>query len=130
MLMVLYSCNSISQSGYLCIPDLATGFAYQKNIDKWVTTKFNVSGEKYLLTKNNKGIWEWRNFGEKSPGIYCEEDFNEYGYISCSGFSQISFNNKNLRFLKIYKIGYVNKGIAGKEGEDTPSMEIGTCTPL
>ncbi len=42
----------------------------------------------------------------------------------------LTFNNKTLRFLLTYPIGYVNVGIAGVEGDDTPNMTIGKCSPL
>ncbi len=57
-------------------------------------------------------------------------EFNDSGYLNCSGFYALSFNKKNLRFLLTYRVGYVNAGIAGVEGDDTPSMTIGKCSPM
>ena len=132
LITLLISTNSslaLSQTSYLCIPDLSTGFAYRKNLDKWTTTTFDVSKDKYLLSKSSKGEWQWKNFG-KEGSLTCDGEINEYGYLNCNGSEQISFNKKNLRFMLIYKVGYLNKGILGNEGEDTPRMDIGTCSPL
>lgn len=132
LVTLLISTNSslaLSQTSYLCIPDLSTGFVYRKNLDKWATTTFDVSKNKYLLSKSSNGLWQWKNFG-KELSINCKGEIDEYGYLICNGMEQITFNKKSLRFIKIYKVGYVNKGIVGNEGEDTPSMDIGTCSPL
>jgi NAD-dependent DNA ligase len=91
--------------------------------------EWNVSKDKYLLSKSSKGEWQWKNFG-KEGSLTCDGEINEYGYLNCNGSEQISFNKKNLRFMLIYKVGYLNKGILGNEGEDTPRMDIGTCSPL
>ena len=127
---LFFSTAVFSQNSYLCIPDLATGFSYQKNIDKWNISTFDVAKNKYILTKSNTNKWEWKIFGEKYTNVNCDDAFNEHGYLNCNGFEQIQFNKKNLRFIKIYRLGYVNKGIVGIEGEDTPNMEIGKCSPL
>lgn len=127
---LFYSAAVLSQNSYLCIPDLATGFSYQKNLDKWKISTFDVAKNKYILTKSNTNKWEWKIFGEEYSNVNCDNTFSEHGYLNCNGFEQIQFNKKNLRFMKIYRIGYVNKGIGGIEGEDTPNMEIGKCSPL
>lgn len=132
LITLLISTNSslaLSQTSYLCIPDLSTGFVYRKNLDKWTTTTFDVSKDKYLLSKSSNGMWQWKNFG-KENSIECDGEFSKNGYLNCNKFEQVTFNKRNLRFIKVYNVGYVNKGIIGNEGEDTPSMEIGTCSPL
>lgn len=122
------SFNSSAQSGYVCLADSSTGFAFNSNTKTWNPTSFNVKDSKYLLSLNN-GKWEWKRFGEKY-GIPCSSNFNEKGYLRCDSIEEVSFNKVNLRYLLVYPIGYVNGGIAGKEGADTPSMEIGKCSPM
>ena len=127
---IVFTTQAISQSSYLCIPDLSTGFSYQKSTNKWISTDFNIQGTKYILSKKNDGIWEWKDFGQKDSLIRCPDGFNESGYINCISLHRIQFNRTNLRFQLIYPIGYTNKDIIGKEGEDTPHMQIGKCSPL
>lgn len=124
----IYSINAFSQSGYVCIAELATGFAFNNSTKTWNTSNFNVKESKYLLSFKN-GRWEWKKFGE-SYSTNCSKDFNEHGYLNCNDLEDISFNKRNLRYMRIYPIGYVSGGIVGKEGGDTPAMEIGKCSPM
>jgi len=116
-------------TGYICIPDASTGFAFNKSTKNWHSTNFNVDNEKYLLSVRD-GLWSWKTLGEDDFGIPCS-DFNEYGYMNCTLLTEITFNRTNLRFMAIYRIGYVSAGIAeGTEGSDTPHISIGKCSPL
>lgn len=127
-LLSLFPLSVIAQTGYVCIADKAVGFSFDAYSKSWNHANFKVSDSKFVLSKNNAN-WQWKKMGESYP-ISCGE-FNEYGYIRCdSGFTQVSFNKKNLRYMKSYLVGYVNAGIAGKEGEDTPLLEIGKCSPI
>ena len=124
----MFSMNAYSQSGYVCIADLASGFSFNSSTKTWNTTTFNVKESKYLLSLKN-GRWEWKKFGD-NRAINCSKEFNEYGYLHCEDIEDITFNRKNLRYMRIYPVGYVSGGILGKEGSDTPVMEIGKCTSM
>jgi hypothetical protein len=128
LLIFLFSTNAIAQTGYVCIADKAAGFSFDTYSKTWNNANFKVSDSKYVLSKSG-GSWQWKKMGESYPSS-CGE-FSEYGYLKCdNGFTQVSFNKKNLRYMKSYLVGYVNGGIAGKEGEDTPNIEIGKCSPI
>lgn len=115
-------------TSYLCIAEKGSGFKFNTSNQTWEHARFNVSESKYILSKS-QGVWTWKRVGQKH-GITCSENFNESGYMHCTSFDQVTMNRKTLRFLLVYPVGYVNVGIAGKEGEDTPSMEIGKCSSL
>lgn len=116
--------------GYICIPDKATGFKFNKADKSWNSTTFNVRNDKYVLS-NSGGKWKWKPIGEKDYDLSKCSDFNEYGYMNCDSLGvQVTFNRKNLRYQSIYSVGYVSAGIAGAEGGDTPYIEIGRCSPI
>lgn len=131
--------GAFAGESYLCIADMATGFSYNKTIDKWEIAKFNVDDSKYVVSKSNlKGyVWEIKKIGDSEPISWCKEDINDGGYLHCEGFEYFKMNIRNLRFMSVYMIGYINDNIKEnngsfifKEGGNTPSMQIGKCSPL
>jgi hypothetical protein len=59
------------------------------------------------------------------PHIFCKEGFTE-NILSCSGVgSELTFNKNNGRYMHIHATGYVED-----EKDDTPRIDIGTCSPL
>jgi hypothetical protein len=120
------------QSTFLCISDAATGFHFASG--KWESARFNA-GQKYIVRPAKEdelkawGQWVVVPFDEASPMAGCKE-FNQYGWLTgCDGLQQFRFNRETLRFVTAYLIGYVRTE-PGKENENTPSMEIGKCSPL
>ena len=64
---------------------------------------------------------------------YCDKGFNEAGLLFCSGLGEeFHFNRTTLRFVHYFPFGHIEgpNSFFGKEGEATPYMEIGTCTPI
>ncbi len=130
LLLGMFYLSSVYAEGYICIPDKATGFKFNKTDKSWYSTTFNVKNDKYILT-NSSGKWKWKVVGEKDYDFGKCGDFSEYGYINCDILgTQITFNRKNLRYQSIYTVGYVSAGIAGTEGGDTPYIEIGRCSTM
>ena len=125
-----FSLSAIGQTSYLCISDLSVGFSFNKGSQSWERANFNVKNEKFMLSINSSGEWRWKEFGKEGTGVFCGKQFSEHGYLRCESFTQVSFNRKNLRFQSYYPVGYVNKGIVGNEGGDTPAITIGTCSPI
>jgi hypothetical protein len=113
---------------WLCISDQATGFTFESG--KWRPTNFKA-GDRYIIRRSKlKGVaWEVQNFGSKDiwPVATCDEDFNSYKFLFCHGFYEFKFNAASNRFLKAYLLGYYTNT---REGEDTPSIEIGTCSEI
>lgn len=121
---------AVAADAYVCIPEKSTGFTFSKANHQWDVARFAVESKKYFV-KNNKGSWQWLESedSDRSP-VRCA-DFNQYDSLVCTGFYEITFNRKSLRFQKVYGDGYVNNPeVIGtdKEGAATPYMEIGTCS--
>ena len=133
--------TTIASAGdsYLCVANMATGFAYNKTLDKWDVANFNVDDKKYVVTRSKREnfAWEVKQIGRNIPVSWCKKDINEVGLLHCEGFQYFKMNINNLRFMSVYMVGYIhynikddNGNIMFKEGENTPSMEIGKCSPL
>jgi hypothetical protein len=121
---------------YLCVSDMVTGFAFNKETKQWEIARFKAN-EKFVVTrsKGSMFVWEVRRTGLNAPVSYCQEDFTASGYLICKGFDSFFMNRKTLRFLTIYTMGYWDdvfdeKTEIFKEGANTPNMKIGKCTPL
>ncbi len=117
---------------FLCIADMATGFIYEN--DKWNIAKFAVSDSRYIVRRPNSddrhsdAAWVWGRFGKKSFTKWCEKEINEYGNLFCAGIMEELWINVNtLRYQRVYTFGYVQ---GGDSSNDTPFIEIGTCSAL
>ena len=128
--LAVFGHAAAAADSYLCIPEKSTGFTFNKGNRQWDMARFAVEGKKYSV-KNEKGSWQWLESedSDRSP-VRCS-DFNNYDSLSCTGFYEIVFNRKSLRFQKIYGEGYVTSPETigtDKEGAATPYLEIGTCS--
>lgn len=131
--------RAFGADSYLCVTDLLTGFSFDKGAKQWREANFNAR-EKFIISKADKEkyAWEVKVVGESAPYIFCENDFNDYGVLYCEGsYHEIRFNNTNLRFLFFHSVGYWNDGDAfrrlfpdSKEGDNTPAIGIGKCSPI
>ena len=108
---------------WICLTERATGFAW--NGQRWDQTSFDTSKMRYVISRDPAEDNAYtvktvsRNYGTRCDGP------TEYGFISCPFFGEFKFNTKTLRFLSTYTAGYLD----GKENNDnTPAIEIGTCT--
>lgn len=121
---------------YLCTADSATGFAFNKSSNSWEQRTFKASA-KYIISKPEDGTTAFvvREIGNSSPVAKCDNDFNKYGYLFCSGLgTDFRFNKDNGRYLSAYLLGYYNvlQGDIQKTDatSDTPYVEIGKCSPF
>lgn len=126
---------------YLCVADKATGFDFNKTRNEWVQANFRPTN-KYVLARSKQPnfAWEVKDFGQTVSSAECRNSFNEVGNLFCSGLggSDFRFNRNSLRYMKVYLIGYWNDGNPADrasvqlfaEGDNTPSIEIGKCSPL
>jgi len=113
-----------AQDAYLCIPKSATGYSYIQVTNSWEMTSFSVGNDKYLL-KNKSKSWNWDRFGESNSFSTCKEIGSQ---ISCARLGgDVIFDKKTLRYLRTYIAGYVD-GV--NNNNNTPLIEIGTCSPL
>ena len=120
----------MSQSTYLCIPTAMTGFKFNKSTKKWYQTQFDAEGRKFTLSKSTDGEWKWRNLAYENVFTKCS-NFNDSGSLFCNNIYDVVFNKKNMRYQLYYPFGYINGGLDNsKEGEDSPAIEIGKCSPI
>lgn len=134
VLALLVPVMASATTSYLCVADKATGFIFNRASGNWDTTTFNPRG-KYLLSARTEkespsSKWLVREVGDTFPSYFCLGDFSEAGQIYCRGFGEFRFSREAGRFLVTYTQGYVVGKVNGKEAEDTPSMEIGKCSPI
>jgi hypothetical protein len=130
----LYFCSVSAQDAYICMPNGATGFAFNQSQKRWTQSNFRVTDEKKILKRIN-GLWQWEKFGEKFGSSTCggddfnkAGDFNSAGFIFCSlAGGHLRMSRNSLRYVETYELGFTN----GKdEAGNTPFIEIGFCTPL
>lgn len=127
LLCCLLTTIAYAGDSYLCVADMATGFSYNKALDKWETANFNVEESKYVVSKSKDKYWQVKQIGKSdySSSYYCNGGFSEYGFLSCSGLlGSFNMNRINLRYIRIFSMGYYNNT------KDTPFIEIGKCSPL
>ena len=104
----------------------------------WRTTEF-TSGEQYIISQQDD-TWVITKVGNNFPSARCG-GFSEYGFLlNCGsgvGFNTTRletdyvFNRNTLRFMEIYKLGYViNEGAEDLQAENTPFMSISKCAPF
>jgi hypothetical protein len=117
-------------SGFLCVPDYATG--YSRESGDWRPVQFDVTGKRYLfILKNDQ--WFWTEFGkepnERSDRCSAPDDG---GFSECkSREGQVVLNKNTLRFQVVQKFGYVIGDLTmEKVAKFTPFYEIGKCSPL
>ena|SRR2546428_7464817 len=117
-------------SGFVCIPDYATGYSIGRS-NKWRPIQFDVKGKRYLL-RNRSGSWFWTEFGEEPHNKDLCSAFNERGFTECKNREdEVLFNRNTLRFQVVRSHGYVVDDAAiDKQDPSTPFYEIGTCSPL
>ncbi len=139
----LLTTQASAEESYVCIADLSTGFKLNTITKQWETANFRTDN-KYLISREKRGnmnwVWKGKKFGEEYSDFFCEEDFNDHGYLTCSGIvGKFIMNKTNLRYSLYTHIGFVTANIMNDKGEmvnkesdgaDTPYMEIGKCSSM
>ena len=145
VVMLCYGVAS-GQEKYLCVTEHATGFSYNENTKEWKSATFKADS-KYIITKSDEKEYSFKvtKVGEDSPFYQCEKGINKFGYLFCKGIvGEFKFNRLNGRFLATHPYGYfdvIPKHMRSFEDKaklipftdkdsDTPSMEIGKCSPF
>ena len=137
MFAVTFQTSSFGQ-GLVCVMDLAAGLAFDKVTKEWKSTTF-APKEKFVVSKstNPNAKWEIKALGSSNESAWCKDDYSNSGQLTCTGiFQNYYINRKSLRFIHTYYAGYWNEESASKfspnrvEGNDTPMVAAGTCTPI
>lgn len=143
--LLLQSAFAAPADAYLCVAEMSAGLQFESTQNAWRSSVFNTSA-KFIVkraTQTEAAVgWSWAvwSLGNKTlPEYVCKQDFDGGGFLYCEGFGQFKFNNKNLRFVSTYMIGFVDDrlsdgdspfGQSRKEGQDTPLVRGGQCSPL
>ena len=119
---------------YLCVTDHSAGVVYSAPEKSWRPTIFRPDA-KYIVAKSSRPTeaFQVTQVGQSIVSYRCKEGFNEYGYLSCRGLGDFTYNKKNGRFLATHTVGYVNVGLGPEltdANSDTPSVAIGKCSPF
>ena len=87
----------LGQEKYLCTPDLSTGFRYNNNSKEWEQANFKTD-HKYIISKSGDKnyVFQIIKIGMSYPICYCEQGFNEGGFLLCSGLGGIFRFNKKM----------------------------------
>ena len=69
---------------YLCIQEMATGFRFDENLNKWTSAVLNPT-EKYIVTRSSASgrPYQISKMGLKMPVGYCEKGFIDQGDLFC-----------------------------------------------
>ena len=115
---------------YLCVADKATGFKLDKTTKIWRSTNFDVSDNKYIVAKSKFEAFNWdvTTVGEKFPDYLCEDRIIDQVFHCNDISTNFYFSTKTLRFMSVYVGDYV--ALLGGDGDSTPLIEIGKCSPL
>lgn len=134
LFFVLLTSSNAHADQYLCISEKATGFEFNKETKSWNTANFNVQGQKYIISKSKVEFIEYevKKFAEKYTIAECMRDFTEKGFLDCDGpIGTFKFNRENGRFLRINPWGYLGVSpFSTNEGDNSPFIEIGKCSPF
>ena len=138
LMIVLLLPMSVSAESFLCTAEHAAGFGFNENTKEWESFKFETDS-KYVVSRTDKNdkFYKWKVVQHRNNRhlLQCENDFTEHGYLLCGKYNLYKFdmNKESMRFLMVYHGGYAVPQAYiddGKEGGDTPFMEIGECSPL
>jgi hypothetical protein len=121
--------------GYICVTDMATGFAYKSGA--WRSTNFTAK-EKFVVVRVAGGDapqfkWGVWPLGESQAVAWCRDEFDKSGKLICSETLPLNvtfkMNRNTLRFLYAYLVGYWD-GTGADESKDTPAIAVGKCSPI
>lgn len=116
---------------FLCSPDAVGGVAFKPGQNQWVGTNFKT-GPDLIISHPSADHFAYGHaeiivtaLGSNAPHIWCESGFSTKGVLHCDvGFYTFKFNKSTLRFIEIYKVGF----ISGEDNNDnTPAISIGKC---
>ncbi|GAA4350632.1 hypothetical protein [Kangiella taiwanensis] len=137
VLVLLLTTSPCFAEQYICVADMSTGFSYSESTKRWKETSFRTDENKYIISKSDFGkyVLKVTQIGSKYPLAYCEQTFNEQGYLFCSGLGgEFKMQKDNGRYILSYTLGYYNVLPSVNEitdsSSDTPLLEIGKCSPL
>jgi hypothetical protein len=129
--------STYAHDAYLCIAEASGGVGWNKTEGKWEGSGF-PTGEKYIFRRAKPedgitweprvGVWGLFELGHKNPLAYCYNEFPENQYQTCDDHLWIlEISLETLRFKLYYPGNYTDPK---NEGSDTPTVTVGTCSPI
>lgn len=136
LLLLTKAAHAQSEDKYICTANKAVGFNYTKT-KGWYSSNFSPDN-KYVLAKSGskyKTAYELTKIGENVALGFCKNDFNKQGFLFCNTTGgPYAFNSNTGRYTLSYYAGYYNvkpEDIGTQnENNNTPMLEIGTCSPF
>jgi hypothetical protein len=122
---------------YLCVPDKATGFAYNKTTNEWDVTRLKTPQFVISPSKTPDTAYDVKDMASEPDlpgGSSCRRDFKEdMLFCDVAWGGTISVNKANGRFVRSFtgaywNVGIPNLGFMTDENTGTPMIEIGKCT--
>jgi len=134
-------------SAYVCIPDSAIGYYFDKETEKWTATTFSNEGRKYVLSETEhtdlcngdelndfeKSICstshEVKQIGSNDPAFTCQVG-SAGGRIDCESILQYFIFTPNTgKYIRVNLFGYIlQPSELPQLGK--PFLEIGKCSKL
>ncbi|MFC5696512.1 hypothetical protein ACFPU0_13200 [Pseudomonas sp. GCM10022186] len=138
---MLLSTSIFAETSYICVADIGAALFFDKKTNTWQGTGISNPTKKYIISKPDKKFgdkfqWVITEVGDDNPFNFCEDDFYENGQLYCDDFYYVMVNRVNGRFLLIYPRGYwsdnlnAKEGEIGRQGDNTPYMLAGKCSPI
>jgi hypothetical protein len=132
--------------GYVCVTDIQTGFAFDKEQKRWHQANFEAEA-KYVISKASRKDLQTENLvaaedetlvvksiGASIPVSVCrkgfEKTFDKDDEAHCEGVIHFKMSRRLLRFLAVSSHGYWKYDAMATEGYFLPTMSIGKCSPL
>jgi len=114
--------SAMAEESLVCVPNFSVGYDFDAKTNTWHPTNFDITGERHTLHRKS-GRMSWSTVGGPSQiDLGCTE-WDANGFMKCG--QGITVNRKRLRYLSAFTFGYATNE---PDGEDTPMMEIGTCS--
>lgn len=132
--LALCTAGAAASEKYLCATSAVGGVAFDEQQQLWTGTRFK-SEDKLIISQppEDSVVFPHAKFivttlGSNSPHIGCESGFGSDDVLRCdSRYYMLNFNKLTLRFVEIYKAGF----ISGEDNNDNnPSVSIGECSPF
>jgi hypothetical protein len=124
LILIALSSPSFAADRWFCAANVSDGFAYDQT-EGWHTAVFNTRKLHYILGKDDNGFFVWTPLGRKE-GLGCIQNVFHKGYSCGNEDEGAIINLDTLRFTSWYHYGYVD---GSDDNDNTPSIEIGQCSP-
>jgi hypothetical protein len=128
-LLIACASESAHAQSFLCVGQLATGFAWSKG--RWSASQPDVTDKIFVVQPSGSlDDYTVTRIGDREPSHYCsvQRRADSTLLLICGGLANgFTFSSKTLRFQENYGIGYTN---GGDSSANTPYLVIGKCTEL